>query len=97
MGRESVEAKARRYLNEGRVCVVHADEGYLEAFCRGAGEFYAVVYTREGWHCFCPSRGRCAHLAAVQLVSAPRPNDIAHWLTRSREDTAEPIDRKADK
>jgi uncharacterized Zn finger protein len=91
MSRENVEAKARRYLTEGRVCVVTAEEGYLEAFCRGAGQFYAVFYHRgDGWQCVCPSRGRCAHIAALQLISAPRPKDIAHWLTRSREDVPDP-------
>lgn len=69
--REGVEAKGRRYLAEGRLTVRRVDEtgGVVEADCRGAGAVYALGHDERGWFCNCPALGRCAHLAALELVT----------------------------
>jgi len=68
--RESVEAKGRRYVVEGRLIVELVDASRVRATCRGAGSVCEVGWTEDsGWWCSCPARGRCAHLVAVQLVT----------------------------
>lgn len=69
--RETVDAKARRYLIEGRLVVEYAHGVHVRAQCRGQGARYLVVHDPGGWFCSCPARSRCAHLVAVQLVTAP--------------------------
>lgn len=69
--RESADVKARRYLVEGRVIVTRVIPGAVDAKVRGGGAVWSVKYRRGGWSCDCPARGRCAHLAAVGLVTAP--------------------------
>lgn len=71
--KETVAAKAGRYLAEGRVIVRALDEaaGIVSADVRGGGAVYTVARTRDtGWVCTCPARGTCCHLTAVQLVVA---------------------------
>lgn len=71
MARESIHVKACRYLAEGRVVVGLVDRGRVVACVRGSGAIYEVHHDRDLWWCTCPARGRCAHLLAVQLVTAP--------------------------
>ncbi len=71
MNKESVVDKAHRYLTEGRVIVLVAGPGRVVATVRGDAEVHQVAYERGGWRCSCPARGRCAHLLAVGLVTAP--------------------------
>ncbi len=69
--RENVEVKARRYLGESRLTVLQVDGDHVEAECRGTGEVHRLGHHpryRNGWWCSCPARGRCCHLAALQLV-----------------------------
>lgn len=71
MPRESAQAKARRYLAEGRVTVelVHPDA--VQATCRGDGQHHHLGWTpRTGWFCDCPARTRCSHLYALGHVVA---------------------------
>lgn len=68
MTREPVDAKARRYLTEGRLVVEHVGGGTVRARCRGRGALYALGFDGAAWSCSCPARSRCAHLAALQLV-----------------------------
>jgi len=74
--RESIDAKAARYLAEGRLVVLRVDGDLVEAQCRGAGEVYELGHRpgRRGgwWWCSCPARGRCCHVSALQLVTAVR-------------------------
>ena len=77
--RESVQAKAHRYLTEGRLRVrlVDEDAGIVEADCRGSGSVYALGRDEGGWFCGCPARGRsCAHLEALRLVVAVEPREM---------------------
>lgn len=67
--RESVDAKGRRYLVEGRLTVTQLDALSIEAECRGGGAVYELGHNGEAWWCSCPAIGRCAHLVALQLVS----------------------------
>jgi hypothetical protein len=69
--KETVSAKAHRYLVEGRVIITLAVPGRVRATVRGDAEVHQVGYERGGWQCSCPARGRCAHLLAVGLVTAP--------------------------
>lgn len=74
MKREGVHDKACRYLAEGRVVLGLVDEHDVVACVRGDGALYEVTYKASRntlWRCSCPARGRCAHLLAVQLVTAP--------------------------
>jgi len=69
--REGAEVKGRRYLTDGRLVVELAHPGYFRATVRGGGQIYCVSFGRGGWHCTCPARGVCAHLAAAHLIAAP--------------------------
>jgi len=69
--REGAEAKGARYLLEGRLVVELAQVGYFRATVRGGGQIHVVTFGRGGWHCTCPARGLCAHLAAAHRVAAP--------------------------
>ena len=70
MSRENVEVKARRYLTEGRVNVVDVTGQTVTAAVRGAGAVYRTTHHhRRGWHCTCPARSRCAHVAALELIT----------------------------
>jgi hypothetical protein len=68
MPRENPEAKARRYLGEGRLIVTRVDHRTIEATCRGDGHTYRLGRDHCGWHCTCPAKTRCAHLVALGLV-----------------------------
>ncbi len=63
--------KGRRYLGEGRLVVEYVAGGVVRARCRGGGAEYRLGRDARGWWCSCPTRGRCAHQVALQLVTAP--------------------------
>jgi uncharacterized Zn finger protein len=69
--RENVEAKARRYLVEGRLVVAVVDGRRIVASCRGDGDVHRLGYdpARHEWRCTCPARGSCSHLVALRLVT----------------------------
>lgn len=71
MLRENVEAKGRRYLVEGRCLVEQVTGSDVVATVRGDGAVHTVRHQRGGWSCDCPAHGRCAHLIAVGLITAP--------------------------
>lgn len=98
--RESVDSKGRRYLGEGRLTVQHVDAALVRATCRGGGAIYVLGWSGEGWWCGCPARGRCAHLAALELVvvrgGAAEMDDPEPVVTRPTvedddQDEAEPL------
>lgn len=72
MPREDAATKGRRMLAEGRLTVERlTPSGLIVARCRGdSGAVYALGFDPDGseWRCTCPSRGRCSHLRALQLV-----------------------------
>ena len=69
MSRESVEAKAQRYLISGRLNVSLAGPRRIEAFCRGdSGHCYRLGHENDTWWCSCPAKGRCCHLTALKRV-----------------------------
>jgi uncharacterized Zn finger protein len=72
--RETALAKAERYLAEGRLIVTEVNGDHVTAVCRGNGQVYRLDHTPgRGWHCSCPVRtDRCAHLAALRLVTVRR-------------------------
>jgi uncharacterized Zn finger protein len=68
--RESVEAKAARYVTAGRLIVTEVvPGGRVRATCRGGGALYELGFDRGVWWCTCPARGAsCSHLLALGLV-----------------------------
>jgi hypothetical protein len=67
--RETIDAKARRYLVEGRLVIEAVDASHVRASCRGGGYLYELGFdARNGWRCSCHARGECSHLVALQLV-----------------------------
>jgi uncharacterized Zn finger protein len=77
MVRENAEAKARRYLVEGRLEVQRVEAGNVLARCLGdEGDFYRVHWdeAQRRWTCTCPAFGpRCAHvLALARVVRKPK-------------------------
>ena len=71
MSRETVTAKAARYLSEGRLVVTAEHGDHVTAVCRGDGDSYQLGHhPRHGWHCNCAARGDCAHLVALRLVTS---------------------------
>jgi hypothetical protein len=71
MPRESVEAKALRYIGEQRLHVQAITSSTVRAECRGADATYTLSWDGRAWSCSCPARGRCAHLLALWLVTVP--------------------------
>jgi uncharacterized Zn finger protein len=70
--RENAATKARRLLTEGRVTIVHADEGGVAALVRGdTAMTYRVTHAGGEWRCDCPARTRCSHVQALMLVTLP--------------------------
>jgi hypothetical protein len=71
MSRERVDAKARRYLTEGRLQVLEVGPDIVRATCRGDGQVYRLGWWRGRWGCQCTAgqfRASCAHLLALRLV-----------------------------
>ena len=68
---ETVEAKARRLLADGRCQVRWATDEIVVAAVLGATALYEVRWSRlAGWSCSCPEfRGRCSHIEAVRVVT----------------------------
>lgn len=77
-GRENIDAKGRRLLNEGRLTITTVLGRKIVATCKGdSGEIYYLGHDhRNGqWRCTCQARGRCAHLVALQLVTSINRRD----------------------
>jgi uncharacterized Zn finger protein len=77
VSRENAEAKARRYLAEGRLQVERVDRNVILARCLGdEGDHFSVRWESErmSWRCNCPALGpRCAHvLALARVVRKPK-------------------------
>jgi uncharacterized Zn finger protein len=73
MTREALDAKARRYLGEGRLVVTHVLGDDVTATCRGQGEIYQLGHDlKRGWWCTCAARRICAHLIALMSVTIRR-------------------------
>lgn len=71
MSRENAADKARRYLIEGRVTIATVRGPRVVAYVRGDGAAWRVEVDGPRWTCACPAKGRCAHMLAVGLVTAP--------------------------
>jgi uncharacterized Zn finger protein len=73
--RETIDAKAARYLREGRLTVLRRDGDLVVAECVGTDRVYTLGHgpDRPGvWSCSCPATGCCAHTVALMLVVVPR-------------------------
>jgi len=69
MARESVDEKALRYIAEHRVLIRRVDGRDIDAEINGGTGRWYVQRRRAGWRCDCPALRRCAHLAAVRIVT----------------------------
>jgi hypothetical protein len=68
----AIEAKALRYLSEGRLTVKGLDGQRVRAVCSGeTGEWDLGHLPESGWFCTCPAACPCSHLRALQLVVVP--------------------------
>ena len=79
MPHEAAAEKAKRYLIEGRLRVAHVSDTTIRGLVEGS-DLYRVGWDwggdpdrRDGgeWFCTCPSRRRCSHVIALELVTAP--------------------------
>lgn len=74
MPRENAATKAERLLAAGRVVVTYVDGRTVDAIVKGdSGALYLVKHLPGQWSCSCDHApfGRCSHLRAVQLITAP--------------------------
>ena len=78
-GRENKEAKARRYLCEGRLIVTAVDSSSIEATCRGGGDVYALGCDRGYWWCGCSAVGECSHVVALKLITRRPQESVAPY------------------
>lgn len=81
-----IREKALHYLRDGKVRVVHSIcrmSGPLvpyevDAYVEGHNSTYKVSLDDGVWACTCHGPGEgCAHIAAVQLVTAPETSAAA--------------------
>jgi uncharacterized Zn finger protein len=86
MSRESIQAKARRYLAEGRVVVTGVLGDQVTAVCQGETGAYDLGHAQgRGWWCTCPVRtDNCSHLAALWLITIRKPNAGAPLAVHQR-------------
>src|SRR4051812_41154597 len=89
--------KAHRYLIEGRVQVMSADDETAWVEVHGSdSEPYVVRFAKGVWWCNCPARKPlCAHVVAARLVSPLRakvdaiklgePGELDDWFVRDAE------------
>lgn len=66
--RETVEAKAARYLAEHRITLVSSTRYGVAAEAQGDGSVYEVTYRAGRWTCSCPARVQCCHVVAAKLI-----------------------------
>jgi uncharacterized Zn finger protein len=72
VSRETVDAKARRYLAEGRVRIRIVGPNRVSAEVYGTdGAIYRSGLDESGWRCNCPARKECCHISALKLATAP--------------------------
>jgi hypothetical protein len=75
--RENPQAKAQRYLCEGRVRVLacNEDDGTIVADVRGSGASYTTERDGERWRCDCSARGECCHILALKYIVVFTPRE----------------------
>jgi uncharacterized Zn finger protein len=74
MTRETIAAKGRRLLAGGCLTVIRVEGDVADAVVQGdTGEHRVGHDPAHGWHCSCPARGRCSHVAALKLVTVRGP------------------------
>jgi uncharacterized Zn finger protein len=69
---QEVQAKAARYLLQGRVRVDYADQKSLSALVTGSRLTAYVIMCIDGrWRCDCPAKSKCAHITACEAIWQP--------------------------
>lgn len=72
MASEAQQAKAERYLAEGRIIAVFVNDHQAMFHCRGSDD--SIYITRfvpnVGWICECPAhKTECVHVYAAKLIT----------------------------
>jgi uncharacterized Zn finger protein len=69
--------KRDKYLAEGKIKVMEADERTATVFAQGSGdEPYVVRFRANSWSCTCPAqKPECVHVLAAMQVSPLRSRD----------------------
>jgi uncharacterized Zn finger protein len=95
MPRETIDEKAIRYLHERRIRVVRIDGDRVYGRARGERDVYQLVAGGGRSRCTCPARVRCCHLAALELIAAALPTDLARHTqpTATAVGSTEPVPR----
>lgn len=78
MARETIEAKAARYLLAGKVSIVlRLPDGRMRAVVDGDTGVHLLGYDPRypGWRCLCPAYRRCSHVVAVERITGIPPAD----------------------
>lgn len=65
----TIDAKALRYIAEGRLRILKVLGTVVYAECQGE-RLYSVGFSNGKWWCNCPARHACCHLVALRLVVA---------------------------
>jgi hypothetical protein len=82
---ETVDAKARRLIADGRVTVVEVKPRRRLVTVQGDTGTHRVLWlhTQNGWRCSCPSRAEeCSHTRAAHLAVLDRLPESAVWYSR---------------
>jgi len=85
--RETPQAKAHRLLVTGALTVTSVNGDTIRATCRGDSATYELGHHPRAtppWWCGCPARVTCAHLLALQAVTAPQSAHLEHTETEER-------------
>lgn len=76
---QEVQAKAARYLLQGKVRVDYADQRAFTGLVTGTRPYH-VMCVEGRWRCDCPSTRACAHEVACQAVWQPTaPPEPPQW------------------
>ena len=73
---ETREAKALRYLAEGRVTVIEVDpkRSYAELHVQGSRKKpYKTIWNQGAWQCDCEARVECIHIWIGRLLVRLEP------------------------
>lgn len=86
VARETIEAKAARYLLAGRVSVLlRTPDGRMRAVVDGDTGVHLLGYDPRfpGWRCLCDARKRCCHMVALELITGTPPAAAREILRRA--------------
>jgi len=83
MTAETIEDKAARLLEDGRVTIVKLIPRWRVCTVEGdSGRRHRVIWRQgAGWICSCPATVRCSHIAAAEMAVRGRLAESAVWYS----------------